>query len=187
MASRILLVRHGHSSHVHDGRWMPASGVGKYEDAYDAVGIREDSRPSGDLLKLAADATLVSSDMTRAIASIERLAQGRRYQVSPLLREIRLEPPLWLPGRLPIEAWDAMSALQWTWRLRVGAENDFVRRAHQAADWLAQLDAAAETILAVTHGGFRRIVEAALVARGWKATRERRAWDNWSVWSFTLP
>ena len=185
MATRILLVRHGRSSHVHDGRWMPASGVSGYEDAYDAAGIRDDSQPSGELLRIAAGATLASSDMRRAIASVERLAAGRAFSVTPLLREIRLEPPTWLPGRLPIEVWDAMSALQWTYRLRTGAENDFVRRAHQAADWLMQLDGAAESILAVTHGGFRRIAAVALIARGWKETRERRAWDNWSVWSFT--
>jgi broad specificity phosphatase PhoE len=187
MASRILLIRHGRSSLEHDGRWMPASRVGEYEDAYDAVGIRDDSHPPEELRRLAERATLASSNMRRAIASVERLAPGRAYSITPLLREIRLEPPQWIPLRLPIEVWDVMSALQWSYRLRVGAENDFVHRAREAAEWLSRLNADGDTIMAVTHGGFRRIVAAALTARGWKETRERRAWDNWSVWSFTPP
>jgi broad specificity phosphatase PhoE len=185
MARRILLVRHARSSHVHDGSWMRASGVGTYEDAYDAAGIHDESHPPDELRRIAEGATLASSDMKRAIASIERLAPGRPYEVSPLLREIRLEPPTWLPLRLPLVAWDVMCAAQWTYRLRTGAEHDFVHRAREAVDWLARLRSESDTVVAVTHGGFRRILEVTLIARGWNATRERRAWDNWSVWSFT--
>jgi hypothetical protein len=72
---------------------MRASGVGLYEDAYDAAGIRDDSHPPDELRRIAEGATLASSNMKRAIASIERLAPGRPYSASPLLREIRLEPP----------------------------------------------------------------------------------------------
>lgn len=36
----------------------------------------------------------------------------RELAVSPLLREIDLEPPRWIPLRLPIEVWDAFSHLQ---------------------------------------------------------------------------
>lgn len=43
LTSRLLLVRHGHSAHVHDGRWLTRSAVGEFEDAYDAAGIKDDS------------------------------------------------------------------------------------------------------------------------------------------------
>ena len=186
MASRILLIRHGHSSLEHEGGWMPASRVGEFEDAYDAEGIREDSHPPDELRVIAERATLAASDMKRAIASIERLAPGRAYSVSPLLRELRLETPTWLPGHLPLRAWEMMGYLRWRYRLLIDDEA-FLRRGRDAADWLLRLNGDADTIAAVTHGGFRVVVAAALAARGWKETRERRAWDNWSVWSLTPP
>ena len=164
---------------------MPPAGVTQYEAAYDAAGIRDDSLPPDELREIAEGAALASSDMKRAVASIERLAPGRPYSASPLLREIRLEPPPWLPLYLPIGAWDMVSALQWTYRLRTGAEHQFMRRAREATDWLTRLVDGNETVVAVTHGGFRRILEVTLVARGWSSAREPRAWDNWSVWSFT--
>ena len=89
----MLLVRHGTSSHHNDGKWLRSHAVGSYEDAYDAAGIRDDSHPPDVLRGIAEGATLASSNMKRAIASIERLAPGRSDSVTPLLRELRLEPP----------------------------------------------------------------------------------------------
>ena len=184
---RILLVRHGHSTKTDYRSWVPAAGVSAWEDAYDVAGIRDDSHPPEDLRAIAASACLASSDLPRAIASVERLAPAREYNVTPLLRELRLEPPRWIPTRLPMVAWDTMSALQWTWRLSVGADHQFIRRAHEATDWLIELARDQDTVVAVTHGGFRRILERAFLARSWRASRPTRPWDNWSVWSFTPP
>lgn len=43
------------------------------------------------------------------------------------------------------------------------------------------------TLLAVTHGGFRRFLWATLVDRGWTPEFRRKAYHNWSVWSFRGP
>jgi hypothetical protein len=102
----IHLIRHGRSALVHDGRWFRHSDVGAYEDAYDAAGIRDDERPGASLETLVGEnAAIVASDLPRAIASARRLAPECRIELSPLLREIRLEPPWWIPGRLPIQVW----------------------------------------------------------------------------------
>src|SRR5688572_4512621 len=89
---RIHLVRHGRSSMKHDGRWMHASGVSRYEDAYDAAGILDDEQPPDALRGLATSARIVASDLARAIASAERLTSRESITTSPLLREIRIEP-----------------------------------------------------------------------------------------------
>ena len=168
----------------HDGAWMHAAGVSQYEDAYDAAGILDEEQPPDTLRTLAASARIVASDLARAVASAERLASRDAITTSPLLREIRIEPQSWIPVKLPIVVWDAMSYLQWFYRLRVGADHEYVRRAHQAADWL--LDSARETdVVAVTHGAFRMLLVPALAQRGYTLAPGRREYHNWSVWSFS--
>src|SRR5919198_6218850 len=103
--ARIWLVRHGPSSHVHDGRWMHHTIVPGFEDAYDSMGIIPDCVPPAHLLRVAATVDAIcSSDLPRATESAQRLALGREVLISPLLREVRLEPPRWIPLALPIEA-----------------------------------------------------------------------------------
>ena len=185
LTGRLLLVRHGRSSHVHDGRWLTRDGVAEFEDAYDAVGIRDDSLPSEELRATAGEADLVvASDLPRAVASAERLTGGCPVLTSPLLREIRLEPPGWVPVALPITVWDTFSHWQWTYRLRAGSDHEFVRRAEAATEWLRLQLQVSATILVVTHGGFRRILTARLIARGWRfrSTSPGGRYAHWSSW-----
>jgi broad specificity phosphatase PhoE len=184
---RIQLVRHGRSAHVHDGRWMYADSVHEYERGYDDAGILGHDSPPQDLIEIARRAdVLVASDLTRAIESARRLAPGRDPVVLPLLREITLEPPRWMPVPLPIMAWDALSHAQWSYRLAMRTDHPFVRRADRAADWLAEHAVNGARIVAVTHAGFRRIVAHRLQVRGWRAVESRLGYANWSVWSFIL-
>jgi broad specificity phosphatase PhoE len=186
MSATIHLIRHGHSSLVHDGHWMRAEGVPLYEAAYNAVGIRGDSQPPAGLLQLARRATVVAaSDMVRAIESARRLAPHREPVISPLLRELALEPPAWIPARLPIEVWDTFSFWQWTYRLLLRRDHAFVRRASDAADWLITHATHDASVVSITHGGFRRIIHVQLVQRGWRAERASRGHHNWSCWSYT--
>lgn len=184
---RIHLVRHGRSSLVHDGRWFAAPDVGRYEDAYDAQGIHDESHPPTELVEVASRAdVVVSSDMTRAIASARRLAPGREPEIVPHLRELRLEPPAWVPLKLPIEAWDAMSYAQWTYRIALGVDHEIARRAGVAADWLVERAGKGATIVAVTHGGIRRIIDRHLERRGARPVSDRRSHANWSCWTYQL-
>jgi broad specificity phosphatase PhoE len=164
---------------------MQWADVHSYEDAYDAAGIRDDDRPDLELKSLVgAERLVVASDLPRAVASARRLAPDRDVQLSPLLREIRLEPPRWIPVRLPIQIWDVFSHVQWSYRLASNADHEYVRRAREAVDWLADHAARSSAVVAVTHGGFRRILDARLVGRGWKRAFAKKSYANWSVWSY---
>lgn len=185
MIRRLLLVRHGRSSHVHDGSWIDAEGARHFENAYDAAGIRDDDAPPANLMSVAADAGgLACSDLPRAIASIQRLAPGRDAAVSALLRELRFDLPAWAP-RLPLNAWDVMHHALWTCRMASGREYPETRRARDAVDWLTSHAAAFETTVVVTHGGFRRLLARRLARVGWRPDGAGRRFHNWSVWTST--
>ena len=180
----IVLVRHGRSSLQHDGSWMSAALVEEYERAYNDAGIKDDDAPPEELREMARTASVfVASDMRRAIESAHRLVPGRDPEIQPLLREMYLEPPRWIPGKLPIEGWDAISHFQWSVRLGLGLDHDLVRRADQAAAWLVDRATNGGTVFVVTHGGFRRIVTKRLEARGWRCHEQRHGYRNWSAWS----
>jgi broad specificity phosphatase PhoE len=165
---------------------MHANRVRDFENGYNAAGILSDDAPPSELVEIASRSDwLVASDLRRAIESARRIAPGRDPVIVPLLREIELEPPHWIPMPLPIAAWDALSFAQWSYRLFVDAEHEFVRRADAASDWLVERAASAANVVAVTHGGFRRIVACRLETRGWHAAERQLGHANWSAWSFT--
>ena len=183
-ASRILLVRHGPSSHVHDGRWIGGADVRRFESAYNAAGILEHDHPPPELIQAAGGAQVIAaSDLPRAIASARRIAPTREPEVTPLLREFELDAPTWIP-RLPMQVWEVFSHLLWSARMLQGTPHESLRRASDAADWLAQRAANSATVVAVTHGGFRRLISHRLESRGWRAGPEQRSYANWSVWSY---
>jgi broad specificity phosphatase PhoE len=188
MAPRIVLVRHGRSAHVHAGA-IDRAGVERWRDAYDSAGIHEVSHPPPTLVQAAADAEhVVASDLRRAVESAERLAPGREIRTTALLREMPLAIPAW-PTRLPLGAWGLLISIDWGYRIVRGAaaaEADRARAA-AAAEWLAGLAADGSTVLAVTHGAFRRMVARQLLALGWRSTDRRGGYRPWSAWSFELP
>jgi broad specificity phosphatase PhoE len=184
-AHRVLLVRHGRSAHEHDGSWIDADRARQFEDRYDAAPIRTDDAPPGSLLETARLAQVIlASDLPRAITSAHTLAPHREPITSPLLRELRFDLPSWAP-RLPLNTWDALHYLMWTARLFVGAESAETQRARRAAEWVDSFAASAALTVAVTHGGFRRLLAVQLARRGWIAERGLRRYHNWSVWAFT--
>ena len=164
---------------------MLAAAVRDYEAAYDTASILDAAAPPARLVELAARAeVLAASDMPRAIASARRIASARDAEIVPLLREIQLEPPGWVPLRLPIAAWDAMSHLQWSYRLLRSVDHAFVRRAEEAATWLVSRADGGASVLAVTHGGIRRIIDWCLRRRGWRPLPGKRGYEHWGCWSY---
>ena len=162
---------------------MSAAGVRDFERGYDAAGILDDDAPPAELRELARQAgVFVASDMRRAIESAHRLLPGRQPEIQPLLRELVLEPPRWIP-LLPVEAWDAISYAQWSARLALGIDHELMERAKHAAKWLVERADAGGTVFVVTHGGFRRLVTNRLEAHGWRCTNRRRSYANWSAWT----
>ena len=70
MVSRIILVRHGPSAHVHTAGAIDRTGMQAWREAYDSAGIQVVSQPTEALIQMAADAAhVVASDLPRAVAS----------------------------------------------------------------------------------------------------------------------
>ena len=189
MVSRIILVRHGPSAHVHTAGAIDRTGMQAWREAYDSAGIQVVSRPPEALIQMAADAAhVVASDLPRAVASAERLAPGREIRTSPLLRETPLTIPSW-PTRLPLGGWGLLISLGWGYRIVRGSDASADERARAAAgaEWLAALTADGATTVAVTHGAFRRLLAKQLLALGWTSTGRRGGYRPWSAWSFADP
>lgn len=155
----------------------------EFERAYDAMGIREDDFPPPGVRALAVAATyLVASDMTRAIESAQRLVPSREIEIQPLLREMSIAPPLWIPGTWPITLWGLLSFVEWSARLTTYADHALLRRADSAAGWLIERSRQGN-VVAVTHGGFRRLLTHRLVQRGWHCVDRSQGYRNWSAWT----
>ena len=183
LPGRILLVRHGRSSHVQTG-WLDAAGFRAWREAYEAAGIVDTERPPASLMRLASDARLlVASDTPRAIESAGLLASGREVTVSPLLRELDLQIPRFGGIRLPLRAWAVavgarMLAMKVRGRYPSSRE---AARVNEAAGWLEGLAGPDSAVLVVTHASFRRQVADRLVERGWRS-ESRPSARHWSVW-----
>jgi broad specificity phosphatase PhoE len=187
---RILLVRHGPSSHTESPGWIDAAGVHRWREAYDAAGIRADSAPPTALVAAAATAgCILTSDLARAVASAQRLAPGRVARVSPLLRETVLEVPRWVRARWPLAVWGGCIHLHWLLKERRGeiAAHAEIQRAARAVELLDDVAHEATTVVAVTHGAFRRLLAMRLVATGWVAEPRVGGFRNWSSWPFRRP
>lgn len=183
---RLVLIRHGRSSHVHSG-WIDVGGFRRWRETYEAVGIRDDERAPRELGRLAAGAGVaLSSDAQRAVASARLLLAGREIVVSPLLRELDLEPPALAGVRLPLAAWAiAVGARVLGSTLRGNypppAE---AARVERARAWLDELAAEHALIVAVTHASFRRQLAQRLSRAGWRAEPGSRSVQHWSAWAF---
>ena len=182
--TRLILVRHGDSSHVARRGLLDAAGVQHWRDAYDLAGITDRSIPPKTLVRRAADAAhIVASDLPRAIASAERLAGGRPIRTSPLLREIPLPIPR-LPMRAPLAAWGTAMHLAWSYRIvRRDNSADDLARVAAAIEWLERL-AESELTVVVTHGVFRSTLARELLRSGWVSEGRKGGYSHWSEWTF---
>jgi broad specificity phosphatase PhoE len=187
--ARLILVRHGRSSHVHRG-WVDSRGIRAWREAYEAAGIRETERVPAGLEQVAAQVDLiVSSDAARALSTARLLAPERAIIVSPLLRELDLKTPDLGGLRLPLAAWTAAIAgrvLLLTLRRQYPSASE-VARLSAAAAWLEELTSRHSSVLAVTHGSFRQEIARLLLRTGWEAEDRSRAIHHWSAWSFIRP
>jgi len=185
---RIVLVRHGHSAHTTNAGWIDGAGVHRWREAYDAAGILANSVPPPALIALTASADcVVSSDLTRALASADRLAPGRERLVSPLLREMHLHVPGWVRARWPLPVWEVCIHLHWLGQQFGGsaiASTEELQRAATAVDWLEERSREAATMVVITHGAFRRLLGRRFVETGWTAEPRVGGYSNWSAWGY---
>lgn len=141
--------------------------------------------PTPALLRLALEADLIlSSDAPRAVASAQGLAGPGEIVLSPLLRELELEP-LALPVCLPLPGWALLvgcRTLLGSLRGQALSQAESSRVA-QASSWLAGLARQHRLVLAVTHASFRKSLAGELVRAGWSQAPGRRSLRPWSHWT----
>lgn len=187
---KLVLVRHGRSAHVVNGL-LDRAGFLKWREDYEAAGIDAADAAPPELCAVARHAgALVCSDARRAIDSARRLAPDREAIISPLLRELSLEPPGLSRVRLPLIGWSLAIALRWIVRLslRLGPiTRQESERVRAATDWLTELSASHGEVVCVTHGAFRSQVTKELTSRGWTSATPSRRSSHWSAWSFAAP
>lgn len=184
-SARIVLVRHGRSAHVHRGGWVDARGVRQWRDAYDLAAIdATDAPPAALRVQVAEASVVVASDLPRAIDSASRLAPGRDIRTSALLREAALPVPEWLPLRWPLAVWAVAIHLRWSYGILRGADAsaEELARAQDAAAWLTELARDGSTVVAVTHGVFRRLIATRLRSERWAFEPGPRRYTHWSAW-----
>ena len=185
--SRVAIIRHGRSSHVHSG-WITASGFHAWRKAYEEAGIREDECVPSHVAQLLDRAGVVlCSDAPRAIASARLLACGQDIIISPLLRELELKCPGLGGLRLPLAAWAVAVGVR-TMLLAMGGRYPSpsdAARVEGAATLINQVAAQHSQIIVVTHASFRRLLCKRLAQAGWRDDSVRRSVRHWSAWLFT--
>ena len=67
------------------------------------------------------------------------------------------------------------------------ADTAETRRADLAAEWLESHCSSPGVAVAVTHGGFRRLLSHQLVRRGWIRRGLWHRYHNWSAWILDSP
>ena len=157
--------------------------------AYDAAGIQVSAQPPASLIRLAGNAThIIASDLPRALGSARRLGSSRAILSSELLRESPLAIPNW-EIRMPLGLWGMLISFAWFYRIARGTDMSVAERARTsaAADWLVGMMTANSTLLAVTHGAFRRMLARELTTRGWTCAERQGGYRNWSAWTFIPP
>ena len=183
---RVLLIRHGRTSHVHEGGLLDRAGFERWRRACDLAGLAEDDIPSPHLAAEVAQADiLAASDMPRAVTSVAVLAPGRTFTVSTLLREVPLPIPS-VPIRAPLPVWNALIHARWGLDIVRGRDvsREARSQAEAAATWcvVAAREARTGTVAVVTHGVFRRLLAKQLVAEGWRFEPGLRSHGHWSIW-----
>jgi broad specificity phosphatase PhoE len=183
---RVLLIRHGRTSHVHEGGLLDRAGIERWRKACDLAGIADGDHPSPHLAAEVMQAdVLAASDLPRAVTSVAMLAPGRTFTVSTLLREIQLPIPS-APLRAPLAVWNALIHARWGLDILRGRDvsKEAKSQAEAAATWciVAAREARTGTIAVVTHGVFRRLLAKQLVHEGWRYEPGPRSYDHWSTW-----
>jgi phosphohistidine phosphatase SixA len=184
MDRRIVLIRHGRSTHPPAG-WFDRDGFLRWRARYEAAGIVADDRPPRALIELVGGCPLiVTSTARRAIESALRVAASKPIVESELLVELALDPPPIRGIRLPPVLWAAAFGVQWLVETALRrphasiADRDRVRA---AARWLDALAQEHGSVAVLTHASFRRQVARELSLIGWQSTGARHTSRHWSA------
>ncbi|HVN56196.1 MAG TPA: histidine phosphatase family protein [Anaerolineaceae bacterium] len=187
---RIGLIRHFPVIHPYTTqRWMTSREYQGWLQAYDSAGIRYQQvnlRPEDWQI-------CYSSDISRALETARHIYPGE-IQVTPLLREISVNPMFDSVLRLPFSTWDALSHLAWFFSHRSQREgrDQVMERIRtflsNALPGLARQDNrnGPKNILVVSHGGLMWYLRAELLRLGFWGERFTRA-EHGRLYVFEMP
>ena len=90
---------------------------------------------------------------------------------------------------MPLSLWGMLISVTWFYRIARGTDMSVDERVRTsaAADWLVGMMQANSTLLAVTHGAFRRMLARELATRGWTCADRQGGYRTWSAWTFLPP
>jgi broad specificity phosphatase PhoE len=114
--------------------------------------------------------TCYASDLTRAVVTARTLFPGE-VRVTPLLREINLDPFLHTRLRLPFRFWDSGGRLAWYFSHRSQTESRRLVEARIHAFLDQVLDGVAQNILVVSHGGLMWFLRRELEKLGFRGEK----------------
>jgi broad specificity phosphatase PhoE len=106
-----------------------------------------------------------SSDLLRARKTAALIFPGR-VELSPLLREIPVQPPYKPSFRMPFLVWEITSRLAWYFSRTSGTETRRQTQARAKAFVDSVLSIPERNILAVSHAGMMRLLRQELLRRG---------------------
>lgn len=190
MDGAVILVRHGEPA-LSRRVTLTAAGYRDWWAKYEAGGLKAGQSPPDALVSMVQSAgTVFSSTRERSRESAAAITGGRPFSSLDIFIEAALPSPP-CPGwfRLSPRWWGVVSRLWWRlFDYHDGQESwsQAETRAESAANILTERAAAGQDVVLVAHGYFNFMIGRALVARGWKRTRDQ-GFKYWSARRFEPP
>ncbi len=165
---KIVLLRHGRTS-LPPWPWIPACELGRWIDAYNASGTRDNAPPAA--ARGAADqcTLIVTSDLLRSVESGRVLGSRTPMISNGLFREAGLPYGSAVFIRMPPSVWAVLFRFLWSFGFKTNGESlqAFRERAQSAAMLLISLARKHDSVLLVGHGLVNSYIARELLSAGW--------------------
>ncbi len=161
---------------------MSSEAVGNIVVEYEDVSLATDSFPTSAALNIASQCNAsVSSDLTRAIESSQRLNVGDDHATMSIFQESTMPYFEWKKPNLPFFTWALTYRLLWLLGFAKNGESIRIakQRARECADYIESRSAECGTLLVVGHGIINRLIMTELKKRKWTLS-ESNGDDYWS-------
>ncbi|MCZ4271114.1 histidine phosphatase family protein [Maritalea porphyrae] len=171
---KIILMRHGRPLFDLDelrGQKFAPSDITQILLDYEQTDLAPDCSPPNDAIELAnACAAHFSSQLPRAMASIERLGLRHKAQTDPLFAESSMPHTHWTRPKLDVLIWSVTFRLAWLVGFSQNGES-YAHAKQRAIDAVEMLENAAQQhgdVFLLGHGIMNRVLGRELKRRGWR-------------------
>ncbi len=162
--------------------------LGKVVDEYESTGLNLGKTPPGESMKMASDCKVViSSDLPRALDSIQMLGVEKKASSDPCFRESSLPYLNWEKPHFSVFTWCIIFRIAWLFGFATNGEP--IKLAKQRANIgfakLHDLAHSNDSVLLLGHGIMNRLVAKEMKAQGW-VKKETTGEGYWSYTVFKL-